>query len=147
MELMLLPLAEALWPSVFPRGKTKRKILAKYCKKIFERLCFKTVLFIVLLRCQTLGKTTNRFRESKVTRGSLAAIQTVLHLLKLPVALQRKWSFLFQRRISQRLWVVYRHNAECGLGDADQAWGSAVHSDLCTAFVSCKSYTWILFGQ
>lgn len=57
-----------------PKRENKKVNLGKVLQRDFELTHFKTVLFIVLLRCLTLGKTRNACRESKVTHGYLEGI-------------------------------------------------------------------------
>lgn len=79
-----------------PKRKNKKVNPGKILQKDLELVCSKTALFVVLLRCLTLGKLANWFRESKITRGYLEAIQTVVHLFNIPISLQRKESFQYK---------------------------------------------------
>lgn len=127
-----------------PKRKNKKVNPGKILQKDFELVCSKTALFVVLLRCLTLGKLTNWFRESKITRGYLEAIQSYICSTFLSLY-KEKNRFSINFLLDWEESVVRRQNAE--LGDAAWAWCAALHTNLCAAFVSCNSYFWILFGQ
>lgn len=100
-----------------PKRKNKEVNPCKVLQTDFELTCFKTVLFIVLLRCLTLGKTRNGCRESKVTHGYLEGICRMS--VEDFCLFVKKGSFLFQRRASsccECLWSGSRMQAEgCSL--------------------------------